>query len=108
LRPVLAERLLTRSRGDWIAALAAAGVPCGAVRDVAEVLEDQHLLARSMIEVVEHATLGPVQVLGVPVKLSDTPGVVRRPPPTLGQHTDQILRTELGLSDADIAAVVSM
>jgi crotonobetainyl-CoA:carnitine CoA-transferase CaiB-like acyl-CoA transferase len=78
------------------------------VRDVAEVLEDQHLLARSMIEVVEHATLGPVQVLGVPVKLSDTPGVVRRPPPTLGQHTDQILRTELGLSDADIAAVVSM
>jgi formyl-CoA transferase/CoA:oxalate CoA-transferase len=56
-----------------------------------------------MIQAVEHATLGSVRALGVPIKLSDTPGAVRTAPPTLGQHTDQILRTDLGLTDADIA-----
>jgi len=56
-----------------------------------------------MIQDVEHATLGNVRALGVPIKLSDTPGAVRTGPPTLGQHTDQILRTDLGVTDADIA-----
>ncbi len=56
-----------------------------------------------MIAAVEHAALGGVQVLGVPIKLSDTPGTVRTAPPTLGQHTDQILRADLGFSDAEIA-----
>ncbi len=56
-----------------------------------------------MIQAVEHATLGNVRALGVPIKLSDTPGAVRTAPPTLGQHTDQILRTDLGLTDGEIA-----
>ena len=55
-----------------------------------------------MIAMVEHATIGPLKALGVPVKLSDTPGAVRTPPPTLGQHTDAVLRHDLGFSaDAD-------
>ena len=95
LEPALAERLRTRTRADWIASLNAEGVPCGAVRDVAEVLHDPQLAAREMIETVEHATLGTVRVLGIPIKLSATPGAVRSAPPTLGQHTDQILRTDL-------------
>jgi len=103
LRPQLAGQLRTRTRAEWIALLHAEGVPCGSVRDVAEVLHDPHLAARSMIETIEHATLGAVRVLGVPVKLSDTPGTVRTAPPTLGQHTDQILRTDLCLTDAEIA-----
>ena len=103
LKPVLVERLRTRTRAEWIASLNAEGVPCGAVRDVGEVLSDPQLSARAMIEAVEHATLGTVRVLGVPIKLSDTPGSVRTAPPTLGQHTDQILRTDLALTDADIA-----
>jgi len=103
LRPQLAARLRTRTRSEWIAALNTEGVPCGSVRDVAEVLQDPHLSARGMIETIEHATLGAVRVLGVPVKLSDTPGTVRTAPPTLGQHTDQILRTDLCLTDAEIA-----
>ena len=78
-------------------------MPCGAVRDVAEVLEDPQISARAMIEAVEHSTLGAVRVLGMPIKLSDTPGAVRTAPPTLGQHTDQILRTDLSLTDAEIA-----
>jgi crotonobetainyl-CoA:carnitine CoA-transferase CaiB-like acyl-CoA transferase len=102
LEPILVERLRTRTRAEWIASLNAEGVPCGAVRDVAEVLNDPQLSARAMIESVEHATLGTVRVLGVPIKLSATPGAVRTAPPTLGQHTDQILRTDLGLTDAEI------
>jgi crotonobetainyl-CoA:carnitine CoA-transferase CaiB-like acyl-CoA transferase len=107
LRPLLADRLRSRTRTAWIEALTAEGVPCGAVRDVAEVLEDPQIAARSMVEAAEHATLGSVRVLGVPVKLSDTPGSVRTAPPTLGQHTDQILRNDLGLTDAEIASLRS-
>ncbi len=103
LKPILVERLRTRTRAEWIAALNAEGVPSGAVRDLAEVFNDPQLAAREMIQAVEHATLGNVRALGVPIKLSDTPGAVRTAPPTLGQHTDQILRTDLGLTDADIA-----
>jgi formyl-CoA transferase/CoA:oxalate CoA-transferase len=103
LRTLLAARIKARPRAEWIERLVAAGVPCGSVRDVGEVLRDPQLTARDMIAVVEHAALGNVQVLGVPIKLSETPGTVRTAPPTLGQHTDQILRTDLGLSDAEIA-----
>lgn len=105
LRPLIAARLKERPRREWIRELTAAGVPCGSVRDVAEVLADGHLQARSMIEVLEHASAGPVRVLGVPIKLSDTPGGVRTAPPTLGQHTDQILQRDIGLSVAEIAAL---
>jgi crotonobetainyl-CoA:carnitine CoA-transferase CaiB-like acyl-CoA transferase len=102
LRPVIAKRLLTRSRADWIATLGAAGVPCGSVRDVGEVIEDPHLAARDMIQPVEHPTLGQVRVLGVPIKLSDTPGAVRSAPPMLGQHTDAILTGDLGFSQDEV------
>ena len=103
LKPILVDRLRTRTRAAWIAALNAEGVPSGAVRDVAEVLNDPQLAAREMIQAVEHATLGTVRALGIPIKLSNTPGTVRTAPPTLGQHTDQILRTDLSLTDEEIA-----
>ena len=105
--PVIAGRLRTRTRAEWIEALNAAGVPCGAVRDVGEVLQDPQIASRQMIERVEHATLGSVPVLGLPAKLSDTPGSVRSAPPVLGQHTESILRNDLGFSAADIVAMRS-
>ena len=98
LRPQLAERLRARPRGEWVAALKSAGVPCGSVRSVAEVLTDPHLEARDMIQQLEHAAAGAIKVLGVPIKLSDTQGAVRTPPPALGQHTDEILRSDVGLT----------
>jgi formyl-CoA transferase/CoA:oxalate CoA-transferase len=107
LRPLLVDKLRSKPRAEWVASLKAAGVPCGAVREVGEVLQDEHLLARNMIEVVEHAVAGAVNVLGVPIKLSDTPGSVRTAPPALGQHTELILRGELGLSEAEIAELRS-
>ena len=102
LRPQLAATLRARSRAAWIEALTAAGVPCGSVRDVREVLTDPQLEARRMVEAVEHATVGTLKVLGVPIKLSGTPGRVRTAPPVLGQHTASILREDLGMADADI------
>jgi len=105
LRPVLAARLRTRSRAEWIAELSAAGVPCGSVRDLAELFADPQIAARRMVEDVAHATLGPVRVLGTPLKLSDTPATVRIAPPTLGQHTAAILADDLRLSPADIDAL---
>jgi crotonobetainyl-CoA:carnitine CoA-transferase CaiB-like acyl-CoA transferase len=92
LRETLAPVLERRRRQEWIDALTSAGVPCGAVRTVPEALSDPQVVARRMIEAVEHAVLGTVNVLGVPIKLSDTPGRVRTAPPVLGQHTEQVLR----------------
>ena len=104
-RPRLAAILRQRPRAEWIETLTAAGVPCGSVRDVSEVLTDPHLEARRMIEVVEHAAAGTMRVLGVPIKLSDTPGHVRTAPPALGQHTSTVLHDDLGLAEAEIATL---
>jgi crotonobetainyl-CoA:carnitine CoA-transferase CaiB-like acyl-CoA transferase len=98
LRPFVADPLRTKPRQYWIDRLTAAGVPCGSVRNFQELFADPQLGAREMIARVEHATIGQLQALGVPVKLSDTPGSVRTPPPTLGQHTDSVLERDLGMS----------
>jgi crotonobetainyl-CoA:carnitine CoA-transferase CaiB-like acyl-CoA transferase len=103
LRPVLAERLRMKTRAEWMAALGARGVPCGSVRDVREVVDDPQLAAREMVQSIEHSAIGALRVLGVPIKLSDTPGAVRTAPPTLGEHTDWILRNDVGLDDHEIA-----
>jgi formyl-CoA transferase/CoA:oxalate CoA-transferase len=103
--PPIAERLRTRPRAEWIRVLTEAGVPCGAVRNMGEVMADPQLAAREMIEEVEHATLGTLRVLGIPVKLSETPGAIRRAPPTLGEHTDAILTGELGFTSEEVAAM---
>jgi crotonobetainyl-CoA:carnitine CoA-transferase CaiB-like acyl-CoA transferase len=102
LRPLLVERLRSRTRREWVENLKQAGVPCGSVREVGDVLQDPQLDARQMIETVEHMTAGAVRVLGVPIKLSDTPGGVRIAPPALSQHTNQILEVECGMSAGQI------
>ena len=104
LRPLLAERLKTKSRQQWLEALKQAGVPCGAVRDLAEVLSDPQLIERMMVVSMNHPNAGPMQVLGVPVKMSNSPGSVRTPPPVLGEHTGLILET-LGYSPEERKAL---
>ena len=105
LRPFVADQLRTRPRQHWIERLTAAGVPCGSVRNLQELFDDPQVHAREMIARVAHATIGSLRTLGVPVKLSDTPGAVRTPPPTLGQHTETVLGHDVGLSAEDIGAL---
>ena len=81
-------------------------MPCGSVRDVAEVLGDPQLAARGMVAELQHPTVGPINVVGSPIKLSATPSSVRTPPPTLGQHREAIL-SELGYDRQSIAALQS-
>jgi crotonobetainyl-CoA:carnitine CoA-transferase CaiB-like acyl-CoA transferase len=95
LRALLAKVIAARPRQEWIDRLRAAEVPCGSVRDVAEVLNDPQLAARQMIAELVHPTVGPMSVMGSPLKLSQTPATVRTPPPMLGEHTESILG-ELG------------
>ena len=104
LGPALTIALRTRTRSDWTDALVAAGVPAGPVRSVGEALADPQLAARDMMARATHAAAGEVSLLGVPVKLSDTPGTVRTAPPTLGQHTDAVLE-ELGFDRAERLAL---
>jgi succinate---hydroxymethylglutarate CoA-transferase len=87
----------------WLAKLEAAGVPCGKINSVAEALDDPHTAARDMIATVEHPAVGAFKMLGIPFKFSDTACSIRRPPPLLGEHSDEILSAELGL-DADAIA----
>ena len=105
LQPVIATALSTKTADDWVDLLRQAGVPCGAVRSVGEALTDPQTLARQMVEHVDHPTIGPLPVLGVPVKLSTTPGSVRSAPPRLGEHTRQVLQQDLGYDDARIDAI---
>jgi formyl-CoA transferase len=89
----------------WIEQLTVAGIPCGRINSVAQALAAPHALAREMVTTVEHPTAGSVKMLGIPFRFSDTPASIRRAPPLLGQHTEAVLREELGFSDARIAAL---
>jgi crotonobetainyl-CoA:carnitine CoA-transferase CaiB-like acyl-CoA transferase len=105
LKPILTGILKHDTRQRWIDRLQAAGVPCGSVRNLEEVFADPQILAREMLTSVDHPTIGPLKVLGVPIKLSRTAGAIRTPPPRLGEHTDEVLRTTLGLSDDEIGSL---
>lgn len=104
LRPILAGVLAGRPTADWLAALTAAAVPVGEVRDMAQVFADPGLAERAMVVSVAHPTIGEIRLPGLPAKLARTPGSVRRPPPLFAEHTAEIL-AELGYSAAEAAAL---
>ncbi len=106
-RPALADELTRRlgpyARDQLIERLRAHNVPCGQVRSVAEAMEEPHLKAREMVVDIPQTELGQVRVLGNPIKLSKNPASIRRPPPGLGAHNEEILaeldRLESGIGD---------
>jgi crotonobetainyl-CoA:carnitine CoA-transferase CaiB-like acyl-CoA transferase len=95
---LIEKRLAAKPSAHWLGQLEAAGIPAGPVLAYDEVLTDPHVLARDMVVEVEHPAAGLAKTLGVSVKLSETPGSVRRPAPRLGEHTEAVLAELAGMS----------
>ncbi|MFD4838062.1 CaiB/BaiF CoA transferase family protein [Achromobacter sp. NPDC058515] len=105
LVPLLAERMATGARDHWLAALEAVGVPAGPINTLDQVYEDPQVLARGMKRELPHPAAGTVPMAASPLKFSGSPVEYRRPPPMLGEHTEQVLSEKLGLSAEEIQAL---
>jgi formyl-CoA transferase len=101
LDAIVEEWTRRHSKYDVMRILGDAGVPCGACQDTGEVLADPHLKAREMIVDVDYPTRGTYQTVGCPVKLSDSPAEITRPP-LLGEHTAELLRALCGLDPDEV------
>ena len=97
---------VTRTMREWTDALAAAGVPCGPINNLAQVFQDPHVLARGMLIELDHPLAGKMRAVANPVRMSETPPEYRSPPPLLGQHTREVLRDLLDMNDAQIDVLV--
>jgi crotonobetainyl-CoA:carnitine CoA-transferase CaiB-like acyl-CoA transferase len=107
LIPVLQEVFLTRSYEEWEPLLLANDIPVGAINNIAQVVEHPQVKARKALLEVDHPKVGKVKVVGSPVRLSATPARKPSPSPTLGQHTAEVLREMLDLSEKEIDALAS-
>ena len=102
LFPIIAGLMRQRTTEMWIEALDAIGVPCGPINTIDKVVNHPQVLAREMIAKVEHEITGSVEVPGIPIKLSKTPGRIDAPAPSLGEHTMEILTGLLGMAEEEV------
>ena len=102
---VMNTRLKTRPVAEWVRLLEAEGVPCGPINSIADMATDPQALARGMVVELDHPRAGATRTLGLPIKLSASPGKVTRPAPLLGEHTREVL-AEFGFSASAIDALV--
>ena len=107
LVPILDSVMRTRSKADWLAALEVAKVPCGAINNLAEVFADPHIDSRNMITHWQHPHQSDLRLVSSPIKLSATPVRTDMPPPMLGQHTDEVLRSVLNYPDTKLSELKS-
>ena len=103
LVPLLEGILKTRPKADWLAALEAAKVPCGAINNLAEVFADPHVQQRGMVTEWAHPLKDGLRLVSSPLKLSATPVRTDLPPPLLGEHTAQVLREVLNYPDDKVS-----
>jgi crotonobetainyl-CoA:carnitine CoA-transferase CaiB-like acyl-CoA transferase len=106
LAALLAEHLRTRTTADWLPLLDAAGIPAGPIQSIGQMAADPQVLAREMVVDLQHPVAGATKALGLPIKLGATPGSVRRPAPTFGQHTREVL-LQHGFGADEIAALAA-
>ena len=105
LIPLLEPMMLRRTRAEWIAELESASVPCGPINDLAEVFDNEQVIARGMRVDLPHPTAGQVSVPGSALKMGGTPVEYRRPPPLLGEHTVSVLQELTRLDASEIEAL---
>lgn len=100
IKAAVAEVIRTEERAHWVEVLNAARVSCGPINDMSDIERDPHVEVREMIVRQTHPRLGEVRTIASPLRLSESPPTYRRPPPLMGEHTDEVLRDVLGLDDA--------
>jgi crotonobetainyl-CoA:carnitine CoA-transferase CaiB-like acyl-CoA transferase len=98
----LNEVFKTKTLPEWISFLGAADVPCGPVNSIEDTFKDKQVLHRKMLAEMEDPVAGKIKQIGIPIKLSETPGSIRSPPPELGQHTEEILTKIAGLTKEEV------
>lgn len=99
---ILSEIFLRRNTDTWLRLLNEAEVPCAPVQTIDQVFKAPQILHREMLVEVDHPTAGAVRMAGIPVKFSTTPASIRLPPPLLGQHSEEVLETWLGMGREEI------
>jgi crotonobetainyl-CoA:carnitine CoA-transferase CaiB-like acyl-CoA transferase len=105
LIPMLADVLRTRTVEEWVATLEPLGIPVGPINDLAQTFEHPQVKARGMRIDLPHPLSGAVPLVANPIKMSKTPTGASTAPPLLGQHTSEVLREHLSLSDSEIEAL---
>jgi CoA:oxalate CoA-transferase len=105
LEPVLNEALRQKTTAEWLREFDAIGLPCGPLNNIPQAAEHPQVRAREMLVDVEHPDGFSLKITDTPVKLGRTPGGIQGPPPALGEHTDEVLSSLLGLSPDEIVAL---
>jgi len=100
---ILQDAFATKSYEEWERILMPAGIPMGAINTIDQVVTHPQVVARGAIVESTHPIAGTVKTVAPPLRLSETPGTIRRPAPLLGEHTEEVLRDRLAMSPADIA-----
>lgn len=100
------EKISTqKTTQEWLQVFEGSGMPYAAVNDVQGTLNHAHTKARNMVIEVDHGDCGSMKLVNTPMKFSESKPGFRSPPPTLGQHTDEVLREQLGLDDKEISSL---